>query len=93
MKLWIDRENAASLQIKTRGQKIAEKYISKYLHQAVIVPMQKKKLIILTGAEVLTSKEAMKIMQKKEDGKQKQDLKKRNKRKRGREKGRKNGSH
>ena len=41
------------------------------LHQAVVVPKQKKKQIRITGARVLTSEEAIKIMQDKEDEKRK----------------------
>ena len=74
----LDRPRKRPLPYKSRpeGPEDSGKYISKYLHQAVIVPKQKKKLIRLTGARVLTSEEAMKMMQEKQDAKQKQALEK-----------------
>ena len=61
------------------------------MHQAVVVPKQKKKQIRITGARVLTSEEAIKIMQDKDEKKEKA-LEKETKRREGEEKGRKDGS-
>ena len=51
-------------------------YISEYLHQAVPLPKEKPKRIRITGARVLTSDEAMRIVQEKEDAKKQKELEK-----------------
>ena len=61
---------------KPGGSEDTGHYISKYLHQAVVVPKQKKKQIRITGTRVLTSEEAIKIMQNKEDEKKEKALEK-----------------
>ena len=64
-------------------------YISKYLHQAVAVPKQKKKQVRITAARVLTSEEAIKIMQDKEDEKKEGFTKSETKGRKGEEKSKK----
>ena len=56
-----------SYDLKPGGSEDTGHYISKYLHQAVVVTKRKKKQIRITGARVLTSEEAIKIMQDKKD--------------------------
>ena len=51
-------------------------YISEYLNQAVPLPKEKPKRIRITGARVLTSDEAMRIVQEKEDAKKQKELEK-----------------
>ena len=58
-----------------------------------MVPKQKKKQIRITRARVLTSEEAIKIMQDKEDEKKEKVLEKEMKGGEGEEKGRKDGNH
>ena len=70
------RKRSRSYGSKPGGPEDTGNYISKYLHQAVVVPKQKKKQIRITGARVLTSEEAIKIMQEKEDEKQEKALEK-----------------
>ena len=78
------RKRSRTYDLKPGGSEDTGHYISKYLHQAVVVPKQKKKQIRITGARVLTSEEAIKIMQDKEDEKKEKALEKRNEKKRGR---------
>lgn len=52
-------------------------YISEYLHQAVPLPKENPKRIRITGARVLTSDEAMRIVQEKEDAKKTERIRKR----------------
>lgn len=49
-------------------------YISDYLHQAVPIRKENNKKIRLTGARVLTSEEAMQIVQQKEDERKQKQL-------------------
>ena len=70
------RKRSRSYDSKPGGSEDTGHYISKYLHQAVVVPKQKKKQIRITGARVLTSEEAIKIMQDKEDEKKEKALEK-----------------
>ena len=70
------RKRPRTYNSKPGGPEDTGNYISKYLHQAVVVPKQKKKQIGITGARVLTSEEAIKIMQDKEDEKKEKVLKK-----------------
>ena len=63
------RKRSRSYDLKPGRSENTGNYISEYLHQAVVVPKQKKKQIRITGARVLTSEEAIKIMQDKEDEK------------------------
>lgn len=51
-------------------------YISKYLYQAVPVHRENPKRIRLTGARVLTSDEAMQLVQEREDEKKQKQLEK-----------------
>ena len=51
-------------------------YISEYLHQAIPLRKENPKRIRLTGARVLTSDEAMRIVQEKEDVKKQKELEK-----------------
>ena len=51
-------------------------YISEYLHQAIPLCKENPKRIRLTGARVLTSDEAMRIVQEKEDAKKQKELEK-----------------
>lgn len=51
-------------------------YISKYLYQAVPVRRESPKRIRLTGARVLTSDEAMQLVQEREDEKKQKQLEK-----------------
>ena len=70
------RKRSRTYDLKPGGSEDTGHYISKYLHQAVVVPKQKKKQIRITGARVLTSEEAIKIMQDKEDEKKEKALEK-----------------
>ena len=70
------RKRSRTYDLKPGGSEDTGHYISKYLHQAVVVPKQKKKQIRITGARVLTSEEAIKIMQDKEDEKKEKVLEK-----------------
>ena len=54
------RKRSRSYDLKPGGSEDTGHYISKYLHQAVVVPKQKKKQVRITGARVLTSEEAIK---------------------------------
>ena len=65
------RKRSRTYDLKPGGSEDTGNYISKYLHQAVVIPKQKKKQIRISGARVLTSEEAIKIMQDKEDEKRK----------------------
>ena len=60
-------KRSRSYDLKPGGSEDTGHYISKYLYQAVVVTKQKKKQIRITGARVLTSEEAIKIMQDKKD--------------------------
>ena len=51
-------------------------YISEYSHQAIPLPKEKPKRIRITGARVLTSDEAMHIVQEKEDAKKTEGIRK-----------------
>ena len=70
------RKRSRTYDSKPGGSEDTGNYVSKYLHQAVVVPKQKKKQIRITGARVLTSEGAIKIMQDKEDEKKKKTLEK-----------------
>ena len=70
------RKRSRTYDLKPGGSEDTGNYISKYLHQALVVPKQKKKQIRIIGARVLTSEEAIKIMQDKEDEKEEKALEK-----------------